>query len=516
MKRPGVTLSSMAQQESQTHQTDVRTLARGVGIGFLGRAVGRVLNLVSQVAVARWLGPAAFGLYSTAWNLMNLSGQIVPLGLPSGAIRFAPRYRPADPAGFKTLLFRCLGLAGLSGVIAGGAVFVSAESLADLLQKPDLAELLRYVAWAFPLGAIMLTLSAATRISQRIGFSVGIEDITQPTVDLLLILLFYLVGGHLLGFMAAGVLSYLAAVIYGLYGLNHLFPDVFDRRIKLTHYPGYGELLRFSLPTAAATMFAVLVIRVDRLIVAYLLPSAEVGVYQAASQFSIIFATIISAISAIFTPMVSDLFHRGQTERLQELFRVTTKWMLYLSIPPFLVTAFAPRDVMVALFGAEYAAGATPLLILSLARLAHAASGAGNDLLVMAGKQNQWFAVSSSMLIVNVSLIFLLGPRWGLNGVALATLCAMSGMFLLLSLLTRRHVGVWPYDRRYLKGLAAAAVAALAVVLLSRLGIASPLARITLLALAATGLFAGSLWALGLDAEDRAFLGLLRARLARR
>lgn len=508
-------LSTALEHEEQVRRADVDTLARGVSIGFVGRASGRLLNMLSQVAVARLLGPGAYGLYSIAWNLLNLSGQLVALGLPSGVIRFAPRYRSGDKPAFRTLLLKSIGWAVLSSLMIGGALFWMATPLSNLFRKPELVPLLRIVAAAFPLAAVMLTVSAATRISHRIEFSVGIEDIAQPVVDLVLILLIYFIGGRLLGFMLAGVISYGCAVAYGLYALGRLFPEVLDRRLNWTAYPSSRELLRFSLPTAAAGMFAVLVIRVDRLIVAYLLPASDVGVYQAASQFSIIFAMIISAVGVIFAPMASDLFHRQQTERLQEVFRVSTKWMLYLSIPPFLVTAFAPREVMVVLFGAQYAAGAAPLLILSLARLAHAASGSGNDLLVMAGKQNQWFVVSSSMLILNVALSFWWVPRWGLNGAALATLCAMSGMFLSLIWLIRRSLGVWAYDRRYLKGLAAALVTALTLLSLVQMHMASALAHLALLTLTAILVFGGGLWLMGLDTEDKAFIALLQARWRR-
>lgn len=508
-------LSTVLEQDDQMRRADVKTLARGVTVGFVGRASGRLLNMLSQVAVARLLGPGAFGLYSIAWNLLNLSGQLVTLGLPSGVIRFAPRYRPADKPAFRTLLLKCIGWAALSGAVIGVALFLMATPLSTLFRKSDLAPLLRIVALAFPLTTIMLTASAATRISQRIEFSVTTEDIIQPVVDLGLILLIYIMGGRLLGFMASGVISYVCAVLYGLYALRRLFPEIFERRLGLTTYPSSRELLRFSLPTAAAGLFAVLVIRVDRLIVAYLLPASEVGIYQAASQFSIIFAMIISAVGVIFAPMAADLFHRQQTDRLQEVFRVSTKWMLYLSIPPFLVTAFAPREVMVVLFGAQYAAGAAPLLILSLARLAHAASGSGNDLLVMAGKQKQWFVVSSTMLVLNVALSFWWVPRWGLNGAALATLCAMSGMFFLLVWLIRRSLGVWAYDRRYFKGLAAALVTALALLSLTQLPMASALAHLALLTLAAILVFGGGLWLMGLDTEDKAFIALLKARWRR-
>ena len=76
----------------------------------------------------------------------------------------------------------------------------------------------------------------------------------------------------------------------------------------------------------------------------------------------------------------------------------------------------------------------------------------------------------------------------------------------------RRATGLWPYDRRYAKGLLAALICSFALLALHYF---SPTGWLVLFIAAALGVavFALTLWRAGLDAEDRQFLSAVRKRL---
>lgn len=65
---------------------------------------------------------------------------------------------------------------------------------------------------------------------------------------------------------------------------------------------------------------------------------------------------------------------------------------------------------------------------------------------------------------------------------------------------------LWPYDRRYLKGLAATFVTAAALLMINALSL-TPAINLAISALVATVTFFGVLLLLGLDLEDKAFIG---------
>ena len=77
----------------------------------------------------------------------------------------------------------------------------------------------------------------------------------------------------------------------------------------------------------------------------------------------------------------------------------------------------------------------------------------------------------------------------------------------------RSLLGIWPYDRRYRKGLLATALAAGALFLLGIVDIGSPTITLLLTLVISSGVFGTTLLLLGLDAEDREFIRLIQARL---
>jgi O-antigen/teichoic acid export membrane protein len=502
----------MAQSYASSNK-DITRLAAGASITLVGKVTGQALQFSSQVVLARLLGAEAFGLYAIGSTILRMVGMLAPLGLDNGAIRFGARYWREDDASLGSVLLRSLGLALISGLLLSSGIFFFAASwLANqVFQKPDLAWVIRGFALALPFLTGLRVASATTLISQRAKFAVYAEEITPAGVNLILVLLFLLLGWQLFGAVAAIVCSSGIAFLLALSYVRRLFPYTFSAWRKSG--VSTRELLTFSLPTALTRLFSVFIIRMDRLFVGHFYPAAAVGVYQAATQSSVVFAFILAALNTIFSPMIASLYQEGEMKRLEELFRVSTKWGIYFSIPVFLVICFAPYETMTVVFGSEYSVGALPLVILTVGTLVNVGTGPVGRMLVMTGHQKRWLIISSVVVMMNVALSLLLIPRLGLMGAALASASATSGLYLTGLFTVRRLLGLWPYDRRYLKGLWATILAAAALLALRFAAVGSPALTLLLTVAVSSGAFGGTLLLLGLDAEDQEFIRLIHARL---
>ncbi|MGH9379031.1 MAG: lipopolysaccharide biosynthesis protein [Thermoanaerobaculia bacterium] len=490
---------------------DAARLAKGAGVLLGGRLVGRGLSFGVQIVLGRLLGPALFGLYAIGWNIFLLLGLLASLGLEHGVVRYGAPLWGADRAAARALARRALALTLLAAAAAALGLHLAAPGLAGLFGKPSLVAVLEGLAVGVLFLPLLRVAAAATRASQRMSFSVAVEDLGQPLLHLGLVALLFALGWRLAAAVWGAVASYLLAALLALLLLARLLrAAAVDAETRI---PGRGELLRFSLPTATAGLLAVFVVWSDRLLVGYFLSAAETGIYQAASQVSILFHLLLSSFTGMFAPMIASLHHEGETARLGELFRVTTKWGLYVGLPAFVVIAGLPEDVLAALLGREFVAGAAPMVVLSTAQLVNLATGAVGMLLIMCGFQRRWLALSGTALVLNVLLNLVLIPRFGLLGAAVATLIAVAVLFVGGLAAVRRGLALWPYDRRYSKGLAAALVAAAGVAGVRLLVPEMPWLRLGLAAPLAYGLFVAALLALGLDREDQEFLSRLRRRL---
>ncbi len=493
-------------------ERDIRQLASGASVFLAGRFLGRGVRFLGDIALAHILGPSRLGLFAIGWTLTRIITLVSPMGLDTGVVRFGTRYWESDSESFRGVLLWSLLFALLSGLSIGAIIFLVAPWLAaSVFHKEELTGVFRAFGFAMPLIATLRVAASSTRISRSMKYAVLSEDMSQPFAFLLLFLALYWMGWKLDGSLEAMVLSFGIALLLALWFMWKIYPEVRATSTN-TNFPGMG-LLAFSLPATISATLGMLLIWIDRLFVGHYRSAAKTGVYQSVSQLSISLAVILGSFGSIFGPMTAALHHRGELKRLEEVFRVSTKWSLYVSIPPFLVMCFASREVLSVLFGKPYEIGWAALIILGVGQLVNAGTGPVTGLLVMSGLQNYLFVISGVSLGAGAAMCIFLIPRFGMVGAAVATAVSIGGMFAWAVYVGKRELNMLPYDRRYWKGLVAAAAAVGALLLLREFNISSHLMNLVAVCTVATTVFAVVLLLGGLDEEDRHFIKMLRARL---
>lgn len=479
----------------------------------MGRVSGQGVQVLTQILVARLLGPGDFGLYALGWTVFRLGRALGLLGLDKAVVRFGTAFWRRDGLALRSVLDRSLVLSLLTGGALAGALSLVAPFLAGrIFAKPELASVLGWVALALPLSIVLRVAAAASSVSQRTTYSVFSEDLIQPLTQLVAMLFFLHLGWGLTGAIAAIPLACAVGAAVALGWLVRIFPEAYERRGRAA--TSWRELIDFSLQAGLVTVFVMLAIWVDRLMVGYFRPVSEVGLYQAASQLSLLFTLVLGSFGLIFAPLVAQIHAAEDRPRLSELYRVSTKWGLYVTTPAFLVIVFIPRQVVEVTFGADFTAAWLPLVILTVGQQINAVTGSVGQLLIMSGNERLWLTVSGAAFGLNVVLNALMIPRWGLAGAAAATAIAIAGLFVAGLLFVRSRLQIWPYDRRYLK----VAVATLATASLLALLRQLPFAH-SGVALAAHLLISGSAFASVIalfpaDPEEREILLLIRRRLA--
>jgi O-antigen/teichoic acid export membrane protein len=480
----------------------VPTVAAGASTSLAGRVTGRVVQAFGQILLARLLGPDTYGLYALALTGLGLAALVAPLGLDRAVIRFAR----IDPRGSATLgrgfFLRAIAIASLIGLTLAVVVALVAPAAAEgLFHDARVVWVLRWIAPAFALVAGLRVATAATRVSFRMSYTVLTEDLVVPAVSLALAVLMIVAGLGLRGVLAAASIAHALALALAIVFVWRLFPvrqaESAPAKIRLL------DLLAFSIPASAAVTLNALITMVDRLAIGSFGNAADLGIYQAAAQVSIWFALVMATFSTVLAPLISTLHQAGDRERLAESYRVATKWGTYLCVPMALLAILVPGRMMEVLFGADYGAGRAALLVLALGQFINVATGAVGPMLIMTGHPRRWAIHNLAALAIAVLLNLLLTPRLGVLGAALSTSSALVVLFGSGLFAVRRTVGMWPYDRRFLKGVVAGAVAAVCLVLVERLAWQPAWIVLVIEVALAFGVFGFVLWRLGLDEEDR-------------
>lgn len=494
-------------------EASINQLAKGASISFAGRFIGRGLQVLSQIFLARLLGPTQYGMYAIGWTLLRSGSVLAPLGLNYGVIRFAIQYWPENLRKFTAVLRKSFLLTFLSGCIFGATFFLGSPWLATkFFKNVELIPILRWFAISLPLATILKWGASTTQITKRMGYSVFAEDFSQPLSNLILIVIFYFLGWGVIGAASASFFSFIVALIVVLIFLYKLFPTSFTIDLQGVSQSS-KQLILFSLPTALTGFFTVALPWMDRLFIGYYRPETEVGIYQALSQTSILFAIIVNSFNAIFSPMIAELFHKQQSSQLEELFRISTKWGIYVSVPAFLIVCFAPQELLTFLFGKVYSVGYLSLIILTIAQMINVATGAVSFLLIMTERQNLWLAISGSTLLINLVLNYFLIPKFGQVGAAIATAMSVTILFSLGLFQVKMKLNLWPYDRRYVKGIAAGLITVILLIFVKKLQLNSPLLYLMWTIIVSVAVFPVLLVTFGLDIEDRQFITLIKHRI---
>lgn len=500
------------------HGHELKKVAKGAGITFVGRGIGAGLQYLYLILLARFLGTAGLGLYLLGLTITNIAGVAAKLGLDKGILRFVPLYQgESDAARVKGTLLYAFKIAGAVSILIGVAIFAFATILADtVFKKPDLAPVLRIFSLSLPFYVLFVLSLFAMQAVHAIKFSVTLQYLFLPLCTMLLTLLFVFFGAHLWGVLAGYTVSLIAATLLSFYILFKIIPALKDNVRPI--YDG-GGLMRYSLPLVLAMFLNFSLLWTDVLMLGYYKTSSEVGIYSVAVKTALLPNLILVAFNAIFTPMISDLFHRGEIRKVEGLFKTVTRWILLMSFPYTLIVALLSKEIM-GLFSLEFAVGWKPLILLVFSQLISASTGPVIEILAMSGKQMVTLYNEIAAVVLNVLLNVLLIPPFGMTGAAIATGISWAALNVISLVQVHRRYRIHPYEwacfKPLLAGIVAFGVLFQVKWLLRDVAGLSKLPVMIIVAGLFLAIYLGLLWRMGLSTEDHFILEKFRGRFSPR
>jgi O-antigen/teichoic acid export membrane protein len=240
--------------------------------------------------------------------------------------------------------------------------------------------------------------------------------------------------------------------------------------------------------------------------------TAGVGVFAAASRISLIGSMFYTSIGNISTPIIADLHSRGEASLMKTYYQTTTRWLVMFNLPVFLTSVLFAKPLL-SIFGDDFTAGATSMMILAIGTLTYTCTGVGANILDMTDHPKVNMVNSMVMVLIIIGLNFLLIPRWGVNGAAAATALSTTlvNIFCLLEVWYFDHM--LPYNKSFLKPLLSGLIAAPLTFLLIQHLTASLLLQLAIGGTFLWGTYALALYLLRINTEDIAVFEHLLSRL---
>lgn len=506
-----VAVSDAAAASAGPANRDLSTFARESAIKLVGSVANGAFGFLAVVVITRALHAQRAGAFFEAFALFTILTNMALLGADTGFMRVIARYRALGRTDDLRPTLR-VGIVPVIpfSIVLGAALFVLAPQFSHLLSHTHhgphsvahpgaLVPYIRVLAPFIPLAALMTVMLAATRGFGTMLPSVVVNNIGGPGLRPLLV-----GGGVVAGLSGAmiamgWVLPFAVGVPIAAVWLARLLrrAEARDDRDDFGPRPLRAlasEFWRFSSPRALAAVFQTMITWLDTLLIGALRSTSDAGVYTAATRYILVGTSFIQTIVIVISPQIAGLMARREDRpRAHSLFKTSTAWLLVATWPVYwTLIVFAP--LLLSVFGRQFVAGDTALVILASAVLFSTSVGPVTAVLLMGGKSVWNFINTVVSLSLNVVLNVLLIPRLGIKGAAIAWAVSIGSNNLLSLLEVRFLLKMSPFSSRHAEVAVVSTLVFGGLGLLVRLGAGTSIAGFAAFAVVGSAVYAVFLW----------------------
>jgi len=399
-------------------------IAKETTVTFSGLVYGNFNRYLYSALLARWVGAEFLGIYSLANAIMLISEVVAKMGLETGAMRFVSRLNPElDQEKIQKIIASALKMTTIFSLVIMVALIISSGAIVkNILNEPPLLKLVIIIfAIAIPFNALTLVSAFATQGFKRLKYKILVTQFLNPTLLLTTMVICYwfisaesalmapmLITGIIGFFVMLGVLKKVTGV-----SNNQIIKAKVDT-----------SLFNFSYPLMFVTILQTFMHWMDILMLGYFTDATTVGLYHPAARTAGLLQALLLSFISIYAPMMAQFHREGDRKKMDDTYKLVSRWLLMCAIPISAIFIIFPGKVML-LFGPEYLPSAKILVILTGATFIQAIFGAAGPTLSMSGhtKLVLWNTIGAFAL--NFSLNIFLIPNYGIIGAAIATLTSL-------------------------------------------------------------------------------------------
>ena len=494
-------------------QSDRRSILAGTSQNVVGIVVAGLATFAVNILISRTLGAEGLGVVTVVAQAAFVLSFATRAGMDMAVLRDVAIEVGMDRRDrIRVPVARAASIAFGVSVVASIVGLLFADQLRDLFSLSE--EEGRWVIQAAAIGLPFLALTnvwlSATRGLKIMRYTLYVFWAGQPVLWIALMLTGWLTSETNWMSVAAYSASWAVAAVAAYY---YWHQESRTWEVAPMEPGRLARMLRFAGPRAPAALFSQLLFWTDLFVLTRYAPTSEVGVYSAVLRTGQIIVLFLTSVNLMFSPYVADLHNRGERERLDDLFKSLTRWTIAATIPIFLLLTIAPASVL-RLFGEGFADGDTALRIVVLGQLVNIATGSVGFILIMVGRTGWDLVVYAASLLLDLAVAFILAPKLGMEGAAIANAVTFGLSNAVRLLLVIRFVRIQPYDRNYVRVLAPALLGAAAMVLVHAALQDDWLPDVLLTGLVGTAVYFVAYLKLGLTSGERE--GLARLIAARR
>lgn len=383
-------------------------IAHNTIIQVAGKIIASILSLIALMLMTRYLGPAGFGEYTTAFTFVSIFAICADFGLTLVTSRLLS-VPGADEKKIINNLF------GLRIVLALGLVglapfFVFALPYSRTIQ---LAVLIGSIAFVFPL----LNQVFVGYFQKNLNlFYVALAEVLNRVVFLIAVIISIRSNFGLIGMMTGLSIAALLSFLVHFYFINK------KTRIQVAwDFAYWKEILKISWPLAITIIFNLIYLKADTFLLSLLKSQEEVGLYGAAYRIVEVLSSLPFIFAGLILPILSAAWFGSDRIRYKKVLQKSLDLTIIAIFPLIIGGQFLANGIISIVAGKEYAGAGVILQILLIAVGLIFTSCLFTHAVIAIDKQKKIIGAYIFTGISSLALYLLLIPRYSYYGAAIGT-----------------------------------------------------------------------------------------------
>lgn len=437
---------------SENTNKSLQKLVEGTTLVFGGTIISLFLGFLIKVLFVRYTTQTDYGIFSLALTLITVFTTIAALGLREGTSRYIACFRGRDEIDkVQATVFSSIIIVLVASLLIAGISVITSKLLSqNIFNTPELSPVLNILIITIPFVVLTNIFVAIFRGFGRADINIYFNNILRNGSYFLFLIVVILFG---LSFIEM-VYAYVASTLVTCIALMIFFLKAPPFKIKwgrILDIHITKKLVVFSIPLLAVSILLTVMAWTDTLMLGYFKTPEVVASYNVVHPLASLLAVVISSISFLYVPIISQLYGKKQIEELGAINASSTKWCFILTLPIFYGMFVFPETTLNLFFGPRYTAASVTLQILAVGFLLDSFFGLNYYTLLSTGNSNFLMICSLTSAILNIILNIILIPPYGMMGAAIASAASFAVIEIYMTVTLYRIYKIHAFTRSYKK-----------------------------------------------------------------